>query len=321
MACLTAFETSAFPKKQDYGWCYTDREGKDATKIRTQDCEPVRPDFFLAEQERDFTTHFFELFGLPLPDNNDIYRGNSQDLLFLDDYGLVVRTGPLDVVDLINPGVLQPLYWMPHGEKGHVIAIYPGVQLLDHFLDNVSRNLVIYNLADFLYETGQNSMDIHTKGNIGLVHDVPVVIDLENQMFGTRIELKQRKQDTYRVYRDAGLKPADAIRQTMVELYGDNSCFDKWIKTFDFFQPIRDQLYNALNMRSADMRRNRLALFYDRCKKLTQRPEKVLTKNWSQTIRNRQKIWQVSEPKESKIALYRPWTGSPKDNQSKTLAL
>jgi hypothetical protein len=320
MSSLTDFEQSALPNSDDYGWCYTDRLGKDATKIREQDNEPARADFFLSQEEGDFTKHFFDFFHLPVPHEKNIYRGNSQDLLFLNDCGLVVRTGPLDVVDLIHPGILQPLYWMPDDITGHVIALYPGVQLLKYNeCGEVTDQSKIWNLFHFLGDTEQNSLDIHSKGNVGLIGDLPVVIDLENQMFGTMGDLKERKRQSYNMYLDAGLSPVNAIRQTMVEFYGGHPDFKKWIKAYDYHQPLRNQLHDALNMPNEEMRRNRMALFYQRCRKVTGQTEKLIEQKWSTVIRDRQKFWVKEEPREAELSLYKAWTGKEKDNEIKRI--
>ena len=115
---------TGFATVTDIGWCETDRAGKNAHHIRQDSAgNDIRDDFFLDPAFRPYTESFFGQFGLPMPTSDKIYRGNSQDLLFLSGLGLVVRTGPIDVIDMIHPGILQPLYWMPFDNTDHVIAL------------------------------------------------------------------------------------------------------------------------------------------------------------------------------------------------------
>jgi hypothetical protein len=236
----------------------------------------------------------------------------------LNECGLVIRTGPLDVIDLIHPGILQPLYWMPDEGTGHVIALYPGVQLLEYDkLGQAIDQSKAWDLFHFLDDTDQNSLDIHSKGNVGLINGMPVIIDLENQMFGTRGQLKEQKRQSYNMYIDAGYSPSKAIRQTMVEFYSEHPEFNKWMEAYDVHQLLRNQLYSALTMPSTETRRNRLALFYQRCRNVTQKTEKVIEQTWSTIIRDRQKFWVKNEPQEASLALYKAWTGERQDNETK----
>jgi hypothetical protein len=320
-APLTQFQKSVMPRNEHYGWCHTDRKGKNPKEIReNSNGKPSRSDFFLNLQESDITKHFFDIFGLPFPNKDSIYRGNSQDLLFLDSYGLVIRTGPLDVTDLIHPGILQPLFWLPIEHTDHVIAIYPGIQL-PNLQDKVSYPVFDndrHKLKAFLEKTGQNTHDINTDENIGYCSAVPLVLDVENSFFGTSdLSKKQKKHTAFSTYVSAGIPYYKAIGQVMQEIYGGIPEYQHWIKAFEAHQVLRAQIYHALNQPNQTMRLEKLNLFYQRCQNVTQRPERVLTHEWSQTIRNRQKFWVKHEPQLSEVALYKPWTGCSKDNLCK----
>lgn len=299
-----------FATSADYGWCYTDRSGKSAENIpltykSNTEGEPIRPDYFLDSQNRDFTSYFFDIFKLPIPATENVYRGRSQDLLFLDGCGLVIKTGDIDVVDLINPAILQPLFWLPQDDTDHVIAIYAGVQLLKpmNFSDS-KNNTIINKTKDYLDNTRQKSLDTETVENFGLVNNLGIIIDNEQLFFGTNhegslrsnnvtYEHRDRKKEAYEMYREAGCSPWLAIRQVMVELYSKKPEFEKWISVYDYHQSLRQQIHAALNAPNEERRHEMLGAFYQRCRDCV-------------------------SGKDVEVALYSPWTGNPRDNIQKS---
>jgi len=287
-----------FAEASEYGWCYKDRNGKKPKWMRKRNMDgSERKDYLLNPDLRKYTEYFFDQFGLPMPNDDMIYRGNSQDLLFLDNLGLVIRTGPIDVIDMIHPGVLQPLYWMPFDNTDHVIAIYGGIQLSAHLYEN-EGGVITFNkdreiLVDWMKSTGQKTNDSNVDQNFGYCNNELVVLDTEEWFFGSKTEaLTDYKYDAYNVYREAGLTPYLAIRQVMIEMYGDIEGFSNLIKTYDFHQPLRAQLDNAISEPDLAFRYEMLDDFYRNCRKAV-------------------------DGKDNEVALYRPWTGSLSDNRPK----
>jgi len=329
---------SAFVQSADYGWCETDRPGKNAHEIGrtyendTTNGETVRPDYLLEPEMRDFTKYFFDIFKLPLPQAESIYRGRSQDLLFISNHGLVVKTGDIDVVDLIHPAMIQPLFWLPHEETDHVIALYPGVQLLKQMGFNSHANeAYTKKTKKFLDETHQKSLDIDTIENLGLINDTPIIIDTEQLFFGTDSEMspanesvihqrRDRKKQAYATYIEAGYAPHQAIRQTMVELYNDHPQFKEWIRAYDFHHPLRAQIHDAINAGNSELKSQKLSMLYKRCNRLVQQPEKIQDHRWhvSRLTKKGAPVWTKEDCAITELALYSPWTGNLKDNALKT---
>lgn len=312
----------AFPVAADYQWCYTDRDGKNARVLpANKSTGDTRTDFFLECEERDYTRYFFESLNLPLPCKDNIYRGTSQDLLFLDNYGLVVRTGPLDVIDLAHPGILQPLFWMPDFETGHVIALYPGVQLLKQMnLADTDTKILKDRLATFLDLSGHKTFDINHIENIGIIDDKPIIIDSENLFFGLSCILTRgNKHTAYQNYIASKMRPDQALAMVIKEFYGKKPEYKTWEGVYNAHQPLRAQIHDALNQPTDAARLEKLNQFYRRCQHLTEKPESVIRHHWHVRGQNGQKIWVKEDPVlTEQAALYRPWTGNPADNITKS---
>jgi hypothetical protein len=312
---------TAFPQAADYGWCHTDRLGKDAKQIALVDGEPWRIDYFFDDQFDVTTQIFMKQFDLPMPEPDIVYRGNSQDLLFMDDYGLVIRTGLLDVVDLINPHVLQPLFWLPHDSVDHVIALYGGVQLLDQMqIPQAQKAKISQELSHNLEQTGQKSLDIQTIENIGIVNGMPIVIDLENTFFGTEDpKLREEKREIYTMYIDYGLAPHQAIAYTMDLLYAQHPALRQWMLAYQAHEPLRAQLWDAISNEADNKRIEKLAEVYGRCKQLVSEPEQVSVVHEQKMVTNGQVAAVSCHFTNISMALYHPWTGNIADNAIKPL--
>lgn len=314
------YNNSLLSKSDVYGWCHTDRVGKDATKIECINGKAKRIDYFGDPEFAETTEWFMAQFGLPKPEMKDVYRGNSQDLLFLDDYELVIRPGVLDVVDLINPFVLQPLFWLPHETMEHVIALYGGVQLLSEMnLPQQHIGRLVDELTANLYKTHQNALDIQTIENIGIINGMPIVIDLENTFFGTTDPtLREEKRDLYSMYIEHGLPPHEAIAYTMDVLYAQHSEFSQWMLAYQAHQPLRAQLWDAIHHEND--RTGQLSLFYDRCASLMHCPEMVRVNQEERFLNKGVTSVLSSHFTDVSMALYSPWTGDIEDNRSKPTA-
>lgn len=108
-----------------YGWCYTDhKEGKYLRK----DWRKI--DYFQSPSTKKFVEKTLKMYGVPMPSiENEVFRGTSHDLLFLDSHGVVIRVGITKVEQLLNPAIIQPLHWVDDPNSGVTVALYPGVEL------------------------------------------------------------------------------------------------------------------------------------------------------------------------------------------------
>jgi hypothetical protein len=290
----TGFATSA-----DIGRCMTDRTdtGKDGVTMKVSVAGRPRLDYFDEGEMLQYTQSFFDKFRLPIPEQ-DAYRGNSQDLLFFNGLGFVVRTGPMDIVDMIHPGVLQPLYWMPFDNTGHVIGMYPGIQLPGFIINNdqiaepFQTNRM--ELIDFMNRSNQLTRDTQSPHNFGYINNRLVVLDTEDQNCGTKWKVnKEHKKEIYNKHLADGLHPFEAIRQVMIDLYSDQPEFDRWISAYDYHQPLRAEIDIALSEPDIDLRHEMLRDFYQSCR-------------------------DAVNGAHPDVALDAPWTGQAKDNTTKT---
>ena len=291
---------TGFAIPANIGPCRTDRTdtGKDGVTMKDIVAGRKRLDYFANGSSRQYTESFFDKFMLPMPKEN-IYRGNSQDLLFFDDLGFVVRTGPMNIIDMIHPCVLQPLYWMPLDSIDHVIAIYPGIHLPE-IIFNTQRSGDFETdrraLVEFMQATNQLTKDTVSPHNFGYTNEQLVILDTEDHACGTKWRAnKEHKNQIYKSYEEEGASPHVAIRQVMVELYGDRPEFNEKIKAYDYHQPLRAQIDAALSEPVVGSRYVKLYDFYQTCR------DSVAGLN-------------------PEVALYAPWTGKVEDNEPKVHA-
>lgn len=303
-----------------YGWCRTDRRDKNPKKMRRKNEDGTdREDYFLRPDLRAYTSAFFETFGLPMPKAESIYRGNSQDLLFMDDMGLVIRTGPVDVIDLMHPCVTQPLYWMPFDNDRHVISIYAGIQLPSHVADKKNKkdksgfDKDRHKLVEYMKRSGQLTRDASVDENFGYVDGVLQVLDCEQFFFGSRSsEISAHKKSLFNMHRGAGMPVYQASAMVMQEIYGGHKEYHRYIAAFDYHIPLRSQLNDALTCVNEGDRHEKLTVFYNRCQKLVREPE--------QCVRHLRDHFNGAQyDQEGEIALYKPWTGDLKDNRVKRM--
>ncbi len=160
----------ANPHNIEYGRCYTDWKIKDTTP---------------SWREAYFETYLHELkatlknYGLPMPAEPGIYSGCYHDLLFLDSHGIVVRTGIIDVLRLINPGIIQPLHWSKTS-SGLTVALYPGLELLMHIVQDITEQKKA--LGNDIVVWGNDNLDLKVE-NLGSINNglQGILIDVDNK--------------------------------------------------------------------------------------------------------------------------------------------
>lgn len=110
----------------DYGWCYADYREPGVDK-RDDGAEGL----VYALGTRGAIADMFKTLGLPIPDEEEVYRGRQGDMVFLNSHNLVIKVlSKFDPLEFTNPGIAQPLGWL-HDETTRVtMAIYPGLKLL-----------------------------------------------------------------------------------------------------------------------------------------------------------------------------------------------
>ncbi len=172
----------------DYGWCYTDH--KNGKSIRT---DFRKTDYMRDEKSADFIKRTLENYGLPYPNLDDeLYRGTRLDLLFLDSHGVNIRMGNLNIGDLVNPAILQPLHWITNAQTGITVAIYPSLELYKNVnRQSLTRNIIApSSIVETIKVFGNQHRDqdkgytnigyINTKNCRGNLKATPLIIDVEN---------------------------------------------------------------------------------------------------------------------------------------------
>lgn len=330
-------------KKADfeYGWCHTDH--KDGRKIRKSF---RKIDFLNDKPYAKRVSEMLQELGLPAPEKEQIFRGTHHDLLFLDSHGVVLRIGPLDVVDLMNPGILQPLGWVrdlncnvevaSHYTKTAplTVAIYPGIELYQNYLNDDNRPKSAGSLLDFLEATGMSIIDANSD-NTGVIRiqdesgqEIAVEMLLDTDSLyndsSTKISLLRSEflQQAKKQYKNKG----DVMRQTLTETFKDaQDVSSSWLKAFQLHQPLRQQFWQAYTDGALDLAQ--MDVFWASCAAATKKPvpapvfsnavmhvwyQKEDQKGTSQFIRQQAPMPQV--------VLYTPWTtpSDEKENSKET---
>lgn len=232
----------------DYGWCYTDH--KNGKSIRT---DFRKTDYMRDEKSADFIKRTLENYGLPYPNLDDeLYRGTRLDLLFLDSHGVTIRMGHLNISDLVNPTILQPLHWVTDATTGITVALYPGLEI-DRQVQRqrLTRNIIGHNSLAHSMERFGNSNKDHNEQNVGYLETenmrgdlktTPIVIDVENMPLPRRANKK-----TF-----PNLAP-NTLTEAFNKTYrmGTNEKYTfldtHYLEIFEYHQPIRRAFNRAFN--------------------------------------------------------------------------
>lgn len=332
-----------------YGWCHTDH--KDGLDLR----KDYRSKDYMNEQPyAACVAAMLKELGLPQPDNAQIFRGTYHDMLFLDSHGVVIRIGPTDVQDLMNPGILQPLGWLEDkkhmikhgsGEVPLTVAIYPGIELYKNFMMQENRpEQAVENLSDFLKWTHQNPYDV-TENNQGIIRildengqreiAVPILLDPDNRFNGSLDDTTERRSKALKdaqkntsnkheiismalraVFNAASQKPAD---------YSDTiepPNINHWHRAMEVHAPLRELFWEAFDTeQSKTARADPAALnrFWEKCRTATNKPTSMSVPCWSVTTdENGQPAFSRHEETVETI-LYRPWTENEEDKHIQPL--
>ncbi|TVQ84538.1 MAG: hypothetical protein EA357_02640 [Micavibrio sp.] len=248
--------TQAAPAAFKYGKCVSDhKDGKALrTQFRTIDYMKDEP---YAGQVRDMLEHL----GLPQPKDHEIFRGTFHDLLFLDSHGVVLRIGPTDVKDLMNPGIIQPLGWLNsqdlklhHGKEVPLsVTMYPGIELYKHFLEQDDRPEVVGNLDLLFWETGQSDSDLH-EDNIGIIRledengrevAVRMLLDPDNRFNSSHGDKSNKKAELYKDEQKKGRGKGEAMEATLSEVFKEAKNIGLYKRAFQLHQPLRNMFWRA----------------------------------------------------------------------------
>ncbi len=314
-----------------YGWCRTDHKpGKFIRRdFRNADYMNDEP---YATEVRSMLRHL----GLPYPKPEEIFRGTHHDLLFLDSHGVVVRIGPTDVQDLINPAILQPLGWLESKKimadivtksTPLTVAVYPGIEQYKAE-SQIER---IGNLPRVLEDTGQGTIDVGASntGYIRVLDDnkaevaVSVLLDSDNHWNGSSKELARKRQEALTVAAKFSGNKADVMLLALREAFEDDAALHYRHRAFEMHQPLRRLFWAAFKSpkpeagkRRARPDRDARALFWESCARVTNNPQSAMMPLWHVTTDKKgKKTFHRQTACIPHLVLYRPWTGEAADKK------
>ncbi|MBI1214571.1 MAG: hypothetical protein GC185_01980 [Alphaproteobacteria bacterium] len=342
----------------DYGWCKTDH--KDGKEIR-QDWRQT--DYLNDEPYATRVRAMLEQLGLPAPEKEQIFRGTNHDLLFLNTHGVVVRIGPIDVEDLMNPAIVQPLGWLEDKENpvklgrysdGHevpcTVAIYPGIELLRHYLDDESpgKPELVGDLRNFLNATGQGAEDMST-ANCGVIRvfdddgkeiAVKMLLDSDNSFNASSPETREKRATRFQAQESSKTKygnstdPAmmgplvdvnkgEMLMNTLRDVFNAARNAKYFERAFEVHQPLRHMFWDAFKevepvTGQPDIKKRQA--FWDKCAAVTNKPEPMALPVWCTAQDDADGIRFVREELVvPHLVLYRPWTGLKEDRVTKPI--
>jgi hypothetical protein len=317
-------EAGSLPKTLfEYGWCTTDH--KDGLEIR-KDFRTI--DYMKDEPYAARLKAMLEKLGLPFPKPQEIFRGTHHDLLFLNSHGVVVRIGPTDVTDLVNPGILQPLGWLEDrdalmGGTPFTVAIYPGIELYKDWRRSENRPPSLGDVRDILKATGQEDGDIscENKGIIRILDDegkeasVEILLDPDNEWNSSSKDLSsQRSSNMTGTFLE---NKGDVLSQTLDNLFRATENIKYWKRAFEVHQPLRRLFWEAFKevKKAGDMpdveARKR---FWEVCARVTNNPQATVMPVWHPVVNEDGKTEFIRDKIfVPQVILYRPWTGEDAD--------
>jgi len=330
-----AFEIAHSDFKQtpfQYGACKTDH--KDGREIRP---EYRAIDFFndkcCAARVKDMLWRL----GLPLPAEDKIFRGTHHDMLFVDSHGVVVRIGPLDVEDLMNPAILQPLGWLQDKDMPVKLgvdeketlpltaAVYPGIELYSDWLKGESDEASCGNFS-LIYLT-QNISDIAVEENQGIIRvdggdgediAVDILLDVDNANNKSLSATACARREAMANASEEMQSPADIMALgvssvlNLLDTKGRGG-FIPFLRAFAAHQPLRHLFWEAFqNPNNPDILKR--ARFWEVCAAIVNNPQAMTMPVWSEKKdASGKKIFVRNEVCVPKVVLYRPWTGADED--------
>lgn len=331
-------EAGAAPREGgfEYGWCYTDHKtGKEIRK----DYRSI--DYMNDEPYATRVHAMLDQLGLPKPQDGEIFRGTHHDLLFLNSHGVVLRIGPQDVEDLMNPGILQPLGWLEDTDNkvkvGKLdlpltVAIYPGVELSSQYYDAKKKPALAGSLYDLLSATNQGAGDVCSPGNTGIIRvldddgkevAVQLLVDADNEWNGASKNLREvrsshlREQSGSAAQRPQDVGRGDILRNTLSAVFNAVQNVRYWEKAYEVHQPLRHMFWDAFGKMDAvtglpDTPARQK--FWETCAAVTNKPRAITLPVWQMQKDAAGNVsYQRQEIHVPHLVLYRPWTGAAAD--------
>lgn len=229
------------------------------------DCQNDRDRINYFDERHGFLSHIknvLNLHRLTMPKDTQIFRGRSHEILFLNSHGLVLRIGPTQVNELINPALLQPIHSWPV-YANITMTLHSGTQLYTDVVDSgadpvIDNRLAVFELKNRMLIWGNKADDVYPP-NMGVIPVkasfknkalLPIQIDIDNDGH----EISDAKD--YHLFKNFGLEQRTYqgtlpknLRNIFLSVLennfdaNDESCTQKmqdtYLETFDYHQPLR----------------------------------------------------------------------------------
>ncbi|TNE30572.1 MAG: hypothetical protein EP349_05025 [Alphaproteobacteria bacterium] len=316
-----------------YGWCQTDRkEGQDIRR----DMRSV--DYLNDEPYATRARAILQQMGLPAPKPEQIYRGTHHDLLFLNSHGVVIRIGPTDIEDLMNPAIVQPLGWvedktLPIKSKQSddakdipfTVAIYPGIELYEDFFQKTPRPGIVADVEDFFRATGQSANDIVTynMGIIRILDDdgievaVPMLLDADNEFNGSDQILREKRSAKLREMEKKTKDKGQIMSYVLKDVFKDAQDAKLFQRAYQLHQPLRNLFWRAFRNVEAiedSPQKEHMDAFWQECAAITNAPKETTSFQWTSRVNDSGlHVFKREEIVIPNLTLYRPWTGEEQD--------
>lgn len=227
----------------EYGWCYTDK--KDGKSIREFCGEKARLDFFELSHSKKFIEKALKKYGLPMPKEDEIFRGKDEDILFIDSHGLVIRIGDHQSIERsANPAILQPIHWTEDDNSNMVLSIYPGVHLYNNNEGNYFKTVSLH----FIMLCFGNKFFDRIPENIG---GIQAMDETGKQMLVKLLIDPSHNDHPYRERASIEVTDPKSLEQSIETLLTNNRCeeyeqshkikfnADLYRQAFEYHQPLR----------------------------------------------------------------------------------
>jgi len=269
-----------------YGKC--DADFKDSRRIRDT---YSREDYVFGAQFKNVTQELLADLGFPMPEEDEVFRDSFYDRLNLKSHGLVVKIGPTDIIDKINPLFLQPIGWKSAEDiigdikLPFTVAVYPRI--------NRASMCGLSKMIDFqsnLFEMTQNlglnyyNINIDNVGFIDVVSDglekesVPLYFDVQsNENISDNISYNSAKffinNEGNKIHNKGELLDK-TIKAVSLHEYG----IEKYVRAFEVHQPLRLAFWNACGDNGID--KAKLDNLWNECSFLTSRKKQYEYPVW-----------------------------------------
>lgn len=317
-----------------YGTCRTDHKSGKYIRDDYRSTDYMKDEPYAARVKE-----VLERLGLPYPKDEEIFRGTHHDMLFLDSHGVVIRIGHTDIEDLMNPGILQPLGWIddkehPLEEKRDLpftIALYPGIELLKHYLADDKHPTLVGDLDKLFSETGQGSSDV-SENNTGVIRmlddngkeiGLKILLDSDNRYNASWGDKKKEKSSRFAAVKSSGSHKGEAMEVTLGSLFETAQNVTLYQRAFQLHQPLRNLFWRAFkdaDNPSNEPNREARTAFWAECAAVTNRPKTVEMHDTATYRMSDGQVVRKQQEKPVEVILYRPWTGRDEDNVAQVRA-